>query len=229
MTYLLILLVALLLCGCAASGELPPETTLSQKPAETIQTVPETQPQTKPEPADSDFVLVCDYVPGLWQELRYATDRNFMGRQIYTFTDAYLRYGTVKKLMAVGEALAEQGLYLKIWDAYRPVAAQFDLWEACPDPEFVADPRIGHSNHSRGNAVDVTLVDIAGWELEMPSQFDDFSSLSDRDYSDCTETAAANARLLEQVMEENGFKGYESEWWHFADTEKYPVEEVFQP
>lgn len=203
------------------------ETAGSPETGETVEmTLPE---RTEEAPANEDFVRVREYVPGVWQELRYATEGNFTGKVIYDFTDAYLRYGTVKKLIAVSEELAQQGLYLKIWDGFRPVKAQFALWEVCPDPNYVANPNVGHSSHSRGNTVDLTLVDRDGWEVEMPTEFDDFSALADRDYSDCTETAAQNARLLEETMERHGFKGYYGEWWHFADTEVYPVEEDFYP
>ena len=77
--------------------------------------------------------------------------------------------------------------------------------------------------------MDVTLVDDTGNELEMPTGFDDFTARADRDYSDCTETAAAHAQLLEILMEKHGFKGYSGEWWHYSDTEDYPVEENFSP
>ena len=93
----------------------------------------------------------------------------------------------------------------------------------------MANPNKGYSNHSRGNAVDLTLVDENGQELEMPTGFDDFSGRADRDYSECSQTAAANAKLLENTMQKHGFKGYYGEWWHFNDTDTYPVEEHFEP
>ena len=201
--------------------------TYSTEPSTEPMTEPETQP--KPEPADEAFVKISDYIPTIRQELFYATDRNFTGHVIYVFEDACLRYGTVKKLMAVSEDLAELGLYIKIWDGFRPVSAQFKLWEICPDPTYVANPNVGYSSHSRGNTVDLTLVDENGVELEMPTGFDDFTTKADRDYSDCTEAAANNARLLELLMEKHGFSGYWGEWWHYSDTVKYPVEEVFEP
>ena len=183
----------------------------------------------QPEPADDTFVPVLDYIPDLVVDLRYASEDNFTGKQIYPFRDAYLRYGTVKRLLMAQEILVSQGLGLKLWDAFRPVSAQFALWETCPDPRYVADPRTGNSSHSRGNTVDITLVDASGRELTMPTSFDDFSALADRDYSDCTEEAAKNALLLQSVMEEAGFKGYSGEWWHFSDVDTYPVEEHFEP
>lgn len=179
--------------------------------------------------ADGDFVLVKDYIPGIVINLKYATEHNFTGQVIYPFTKAYLRYGTVKKLMKVQSDLSEQGYGLAIWDAYRPVTAQFKLWAVCPDPTYVANPNAGFSAHSKGNTVDVTLTDLKGNEVEMPSEFDDFSSLADRNYSDVSAKAAANAELLASVMTAGGFAGYSGEWWHYSDTTDYPVEKSFNP
>ena len=180
-------------------------------------------------PADSDFVRILEFLPSTRQAPAYATENNFTGQPIYEFSDSWLRYGTVKKLIAVSRELEEKGLYLLIWDGFRPVSAQFTLWEVCPDPTYVANPETGHSSHSRGNTVDLTLVDINGMPLEMPTSFDDFSPLADRDYSDCTETARENALLLQESMEKHGFSGYFGEWWHYSDTDSYPVEESFTP
>ena len=93
---------------------------------------------TAPEPEDADFVRVRDYLPDVLQELPYAGTENFTGHRIYEFTEVFLRYGTVKKLQAVCAELAGQGLTLKIWDGFRPVSAQFRLWEVCPDDTYVA-------------------------------------------------------------------------------------------
>jgi len=172
---------------------------------------------------------VLDWIPEIRQELKYATPDNFTGQTIYPFSDAYLRYGTVKKLQAVSEELAAQGLALKIWDGFRPVSAQFTLWQVCPDPTYVANPQTGFSSHSRGNTLDVTLVYADGTELEMPTGFDDFSEKADRDYSECNTRAANNALLLQDVMEKHGFAGYFGEWWHYSDTQSYPVDETFEP
>lgn len=191
---------------------------------------PETEPEIRqPEPEDGDFVKVSTWIPEAVIDLRYATQGNFTGQQIYDFSDCWLRYGTVKKLMAVQKELTEKGLRLKIWDGFRPTAAQFALWEVCPDPKYVSNPNKGFSSHSRGNTVDITLVDAGGVEVLMPTGFDDFSSLADRDYRDCEPEAAEYAQFLESLMEKYGFKPYSGEWWHFSDTESYPVEEVFRP
>ena len=209
-----------------------PEPSPEPEPSAALEPSPEPEPtpETPPaEPEDSDFVRVRDYIPDIQVFLPYATEDNFTGQVIYDFEDAWLRYGTVKKLSAAAERLAEEGYALLIWDAFRPTAAQFKLWEVCPDPNFVANPIKGFSSHSRGNTVDITLVLPDGGAVEMPSGFDEFSSLANRDYSDIPEPAASHARLLEDVMESCGFHGYSGEWWHFRDEDSYPVEEEFSP
>lgn len=243
MKKLCILLLCLLLTGCSRHRSFVPETTVSviletvpeitvaeTMLPETAPTEPETEPTLPPEPeSDDTFVRVLDYIPEASQELMYATQQNFTGQVIYPFEDAYLRWGTVKKLQLVSRDLSDLGLSIKIWDGFRPVSAQFTLWEVYPDPTYVANPNQGFSSHSRGNTIDLTLVDTNGVELEMPTGFDDFSAKADRDYKDCTETAANNAQILELLMEKHGFKGYAGEWWHFSDTVSYPVEHVFTP
>lgn len=223
-------LSALALAGCAQA---PQETQPETVPQAVVYTYPEetteTTETTVPEPKDSDFVRVLDYIPEARQELAYATANNFTGTVIYDFTDAWLRYGTVKKLKAVSEDLSQLGLGLKIWDAFRPFNAQKSLWIVFPNSAYVANPANGLSPHCRGSAVDLTLVDADGNELEMPTGFDDFSAKADRDYSDCTPEAAQHAQLLEILMEKHGFVGYSREWWHFADEDAYPVDENFIP
>lgn len=206
----------------------PPET----EPATTAPTQNETIPPqviVQPEPNDEDFVKVKAYIPDIVVDLRYSTENNFTNQKIYDFTDVWLRYGTVKKLILVQEELKQSGLYLKIWDGFRPPSAQFKLWDVCPDPTYVSNPNNGFSSHSRGNTVDITLVNADGAELVMPTGFDDFSKLADRDYSDCNEEAANNAMLLEQIMKKYGFRPYSGEWWHFTDTQSYSVEQTFEP
>lgn len=188
------------------------------------------QPADLPEANDEDFVRITDYIPTARVELAYATVNNFTGCRIYDFTDAYLRYGTVSKLTKVSEELAEQGIGLIVWDGFRPAAAQAKLWEICPDPTFVSHPVTGKRTHCRGNTVDISLYDLeTGEELPVPTGYDNFTAYADRDYSDCSLAAAANARLLEQTMEKYGFTPYFAEWWHFADTKDYPIDEFFDP
>lgn len=182
-----------------------------------------------PKREPGDFVKVKDYIPDIVVGLKYSTNQNFTGNVVYDFTEAYLRYSTVLKLMEVQAELREQGLRLKIWDAFRPLEAQQKLWNAKPDPVYVSHPQNGTNSHSRGHTLDVTLVNAEGKELEMPSGFDDFSTYGDRDYSDCTDAAAKNAMLLQEVMEKYGFVGLKTEWWHFSEEGNYEIEKIFDP
>lgn len=201
--------------------------TSTTEPTQGENTLP--QPIKQPEPGDEDFVNVIRYIPDIIIDLRYSSENNFTSQQIYDFSDVWLRYGTVKKLMQVQEELKQNGYGLKMWDGFRPPSAQFKLWDICPDPTYVSNPNNGFSSHSRGNTVDITLVYTDGTELTMPTGFDDFSKLADRDYSDCSKEAADNAMFLEQLMIKHGFKPYSGEWWHFTDMQSYPVDEAFEP
>ena len=203
------------------------ETSVDGTAGKEVSSVP---PVSEPPASDEAFVKVTDYIPTIRVRLAYAGKHNFTGRRIYDFRDAYLRYGTVKKLIKAQKTLKKNGMGLMIWDAYRPHAAQKKLWEVCPNPLYVKDPDKGYSDHTRGSAVDVTLVDSDGTELLMPTEFDNFTKLADRDYSDIDdEFARENAKLLEKTMRSCGFTPYKEEWWHFTDKDNYDVLKDFVP
>ena len=226
--YVSLLLAALmslvLLSACADSTE-HPSPTPTVIPTQTPAPIPTPAPTPTSAPADDELVRVKDYIPDIITDLKYATTDNFTGVVIYDDSTAYLRYGTVKKLAAAQSELTKNGYSLLIWDAYRPVSAQYRLWEVCPNPVYVADPTNGFSKHSRGNTVDISLIRTNGDPVEMPSGFDDFTSRADRDYSDVSQAVGENARYLEEVMTAAGFVGYSGEWWHYSDSTAYPVVE----
>lgn len=186
-------------------------------------------PSQAPTPEPGDMVRVVDIIPDIRLDIRYAAAENFTGEVIYESAEAYLRRGTAEKLAKAQEELEELGYSLTVWDAWRPVAAQFALWRVCPDARYVADPFNGFSGHCRGNTVDITITTLDGESVELPSGFDEFSALADRDYTDVSEAAAANARLLEDAMTRAGFAGYSAEWWHYTDTDAYEVVEALGP
>lgn len=169
---------------------------------------------------DQEIVDLASFIPGIKIELRYATANNPCQTPIYTLKKAYLRRGTAEKLKEAQQELASYGFGLKVWDAYRPPEAQFKLWEKMPDPRFVINPYQGFSQHSRGIAVDVTLVDHTGREVTMPTDFDNFTSRADRDYRDVNEEELNYAELLRLVMEYHGFDSIFYEWWHFIDHDR---------
>lgn len=209
--------ILFILAACKNSAEVTQTSTLMPPSS------PSLEKQDKKEVADNELVVIKDYIPDIFVDLRYATENNFTGKVIYKDDVAYLRYGTVKKLMKVQEKLRQNGMSLLIWDAYRPKEAQFKLWEICPNPTFVANPNKGFSDHSRGNTVDISITDDKGNPLEMPSEFDEFGKKADRQYDDVSAGAKENSILLETIMTECGFKGYNGEWWHYTDVTEYPV------
>ncbi len=152
-------------------------------------------------------------------DLKYASEDNFVGRKIYSIPLCAMQICTARKLIEANREFLQKGLRIKIWDAYRPLSAQKLMWDIMPVHSFVADPYNGGSIHNSGFAVDVTLVDMEGREIEMPTVFDDFSEKASRKSSAMTETAAKNLALLTDVLVRHGFKTINSEWWHYYDAD----------
>lgn len=166
-------------------------------------------------------------------DLRYATENNFAKKQFYPkIAKAYLQESTAEKLMAANEELYQLGYRIKILDAYRPRRYQYDLRAAAreinPKTEnYIANPVTG-SHHNRGTTVDITLTDLEGRELDMPTEFDHFGKEASINYTGCTKTQIENRELLGKIMEKHGFRRIESEWWHFDDVDfrNYPLLDI---
>lgn len=171
--------------------------------------------------SNNDMVNIKDIAPSVAVELKYATKDNITGKVIYNFTEAYLRRGTAQKIAKVQNELKKNGYSLVIWDAYRPLEAQYKLWKQCPNSRYIVDPYKSYSVHSTGGCVDVTLMRTDGKSVTMPSEFDKFTKKADRDYSDVSTQAAVNSKYLESVMVKYGFRPYANEWWHYYDTNTY--------
>jgi D-alanyl-D-alanine dipeptidase len=162
------------------------------------------------------LVDLATTAPGVSIEMRYARADNFLGEAVYPVNRCLLRADTAERLARVQDRLASQGLGLRVWDCYRPQAVQRRMWERVPDPRYVADPAEG-SRHSRGAAVDVTLLDAAGRALELPTAHDDFSERAHRGFRALSEVALRNRARLESAMTAEGFLPLPTEWWHFDD------------
>lgn len=156
--------------------------------------------------------------------LAYATPDNVTGRPIYAHARAYLHEDAAAALARAVTLAGALGLRLKIFDAFRPSEAQWVLWNKFPDPEFIADPRRG-SPHSRGVAVDLTLIDRDGRELEMGTGFDDFTARAHHANPDVSATAQRNRAILLGIMTAAGWDFYRNEWWHYQlfNPRRYPV------
>jgi len=157
-------------------------------------------------------------------DLAYATARNITGRPVYRRALCYLHADAAARLDQVVDLARALDLRLKIFDAFRPSEAQWVLWNARPDPDFLADPRRG-SPHSRGAAIDVTLVDSAGAELDMGTGFDAFTPLSHHASTAVSAAAQRNRFLLLGLMTAAGWDFYRNEWWHYQlfDARRYPL------
>jgi len=165
--------------------------------------------------------------PRIKLEIRYATSDNFLSTPVYPSARAFLQRPAAGALLKAHRDLLKHGYGLLIFDAYRPWYVTKIFWDATP-PEgkiFVADPAQG-SRHNRACAVDLTLYDlITGKPVEMPGTYDEMSPRSFPDYPGGTSLQRWHRELLRRVMESEGFKVYESEWWHFdyKDWREYPI------
>lgn len=179
------------------------------------------------QPAPSSLVELRKYSHEVSFAFSYATEANFTKRRLYGSEGCFLRKSALDRLLRVRDRLKPQGLRIKVLDAYRPLSVQKKMWEILPDERYVANPAKG-SRHNRGAAVDVTLIDKDGKELEMPSAFDHFGPESHRDYQGGSEQARKNRKILQDAMEAEGFVGLPTEWWHFDDPEweKYPILDI---
>jgi D-alanyl-D-alanine dipeptidase len=168
--------------------------------------------------ASGQLVEVDKAAPGVRIDLRYAGPHNCVGAPIYPpELPCLLRPVIAKRLEHAQQLLQTRGCGLKIWDGYRPVAAQHAIWSHFARLGFVANPDDGRGSlHSWGLAVDVTMVDAAGHDVAMPSDFDVFAPVASGIYRGSNPQVAANLRLLQAVMKASGFIGLSTEWWHFA-------------
>jgi len=162
------------------------------------------------------LVNVKTIIPTIAIDLKYATTDNFVHKKVYDFNTCYLLENVCLALKKVQEDLAPLGFGLKIFDGFRTMQAQFKFWEICPDPRYVSDPHKEMGRHTRGTAVDLTLINLKSREeLEMPTEFDDFTEKAAPNYTGASETAIKNRSLLQHVMNKYGFTNNKTEWWHF--------------
>lgn len=185
-----------------------------------------TKSEIKGEPVDlmlrkgykNYFVNIADCYPeaNYVYDMRYATDNNFLKKDVYEgCANCFLREDAAKALFIAQTSFRSKGLRIKFFDCYRPLDIQKKMWEIYPHPGYVADPAKG-SMHNRGAAVDMTLVDLNGKELDMGTGFDHFGKEAWHAYEDLSDTIKANRILLKTTMEQSGFRSIRTEWWHYS-------------
>ena len=181
--------------------------------------------------------IVPDYDTSKWTELaladtsilldiRYATTNNFVQEQLYDCARCFLRPEAAKALAQANAKLKAQGYRFKMFDCFRPLPIQQKLWDKFENPSYVTPPSKG-SMHNRGLAVDLTIVDKDGTELDMGTEFDFFGKEAHHTYTGHSEDIQQNRRLLKETMESFGFRGIRTEWWHYSYSgSKYELSEM---
>lgn len=186
-----------------------------------------TQPLHHPSPFYyKDLVELKSLDESFIIDQRYATRDNFTGRIHYDTVLCLIHKDIASRLLKAQRLAKSKGLSIKVFDAYRPVSVQQSLYDSTPKELkiYVAKPSAS-SLHPKGLAVDMTLVDANGKELDMPSEFDDFSIKAHIDYDGATERQKANRALLIDIMQKSGFRVNKSEWWHYyvPESASYPL------
>ena len=167
------------------------------------------------ESTGNSLIKLTEHSHNLIIDLAYATANNFTGKPIYRKAACYLHEEAAERLEAAIELLKPLHMKLKIWDAFRPLQAQQTLFNHTPDPNYVSHPQTGTRPHCRGIAVDLTLLDTFGHELDMGTQFDDFRPLAHHGNDMVSEEAQKNRLLLAGIMSVAGFEPMATEWWHY--------------
>ncbi len=192
----------------------------------------------------SGFVILSEYVPDIIEEVRYHTTYNFIGNKIDGYDDPIILVvlEAALALQKANEEAKKLGYAFKVYDAYRPQTAvdHFVRWakdindtrmkeifypETKKEELFEKGFIASKSGHTRGSSIDLTLFNLkTGKEVDMGGVFDNFGDVSHSSYTEgLTEEQINNRKLLHKIMTENGFKGINSEWWHFnLIDEPYP-------
>lgn len=195
-----------------------PKEIIVQKQAEIIAfSNPEIVDETKKvvtQISDTTFVNLKDYSSDFMYDMKYATTDNFLKAKVYDCAKCYLRLKTIKSLIEANNSFRKMGFKIKLYDCYRPHDVQVKMWQIVPNPKYVANPTKG-SIHNKGGAIDITLVDFSGKELDMGTAFDFFGEQASHNFTNLSDTIQSNRKLLKSVMTNSKFNSFDSEWWHY--------------
>ena len=165
-------------------------------------------------------------------DLKYNTPNNFLKKNVYKefgLDRCYVHPDMHTKLMVLEKTLISKKLKLVLFDCFRPLQVQEQMWKLIPDEKYVADPKKG-SNHNRGVAIDCALADETGKILRFPTDFDDFTEKASHHYVCDPKNieACQNRELLALLMQSVGLELFPSEWWHYQlpNASTYPIVDV---
>jgi len=185
-------------------------------------------PPLSPQALAAGFVDIRSVVPDAIVDLRYATPNNFVGTPMYPSDARCLVHESMAPgLAAAADKLRAGGEVLVFWDCYRPHDVQVRMWEAMPNPNWVARPGATARSHETGRSADVTLASVrqvcpatqqvgGGCLVDMGTDFDDFSPRAlAYATTGVSEQAQTNRARLRDAMNAGGLTVYTGEWWHF--------------
>ena len=175
----------------------------------------------------NDFIIIDDKMleeAGMFKNLVYATDNNFVGMSVYPKNMPIIMNKEVwNKLVSINNDLKKEKKCLTIYDAYRPIQIQRLFWDyfykthGYYDETLVANPNKYGTHNIKINAIDMFISNIDGSPLELPCEFDDFSEKASIYYENCSNEALLNRDLLINTAKKYGLVVNESEWWHYYD------------
>lgn len=210
--YICLFIIITLSISCQKQKEVIPD-------EKGLENVVDTLADVKPKAIVYDttqWTNILDMDESLSLDIRYATTNNFTDKVIYDCPACFLRPETAKALVQVHQNLKKKGYGgIKIFDCYRPKPYQQKLWDIVPDPRFVSPPDKG-SYHTRGMAVDLTILGKNGEELDMGTDFDVFTKEAYHDYPLENQSAIENRKILKAEMLKEGFGHIRTEWWHYS-------------
>ena len=217
------------LTGCA-NNSADPQTVISEdKEGERDDKMDASSKKLEPGYDTSKWLNVMDLSDNFILDIKYATTDNFVGEKMYDCQTCWLRPKVARELIRASEAFRQKGYKIKLFDCYRPVPFQQRLWDKVPDARYVTPPHKG-SMHNRGMAVDLTLTNEDGEDLDMGTSFDFFGKMAYHDNYDLPKDVLQNRALLKNTLAKFGFKHIRTEWWHYSFRQgKYPLDSTLWP
>jgi D-alanyl-D-alanine dipeptidase len=170
-----------------------------------------------------DWIELHQLAPSIKYDIKYATTNNFVNKKVYPCAKCFLRPEVAYALQKIQMELQKKGYGLIIYDCYRPLNIQKQLWKMVPNSMYVAKPENG-SMHNRGLAVDLSIVNSNGEPLNMGTSYDSFEKKAHSYYKKLPKYILENRKSLREIMHKYGLEPIRTEWWHYSYRQKrYPL------